>query len=154
MTDNEIIKALKICNSLHLRCGNGCPYYEVPYKNGQRCSEMMIDDALDLINRQKAEIERLERRGIFPEKGFFNLLCGALVFTKTLEEYNEFRKTIKSEAIKEFAEKLKDELQKVIWSCNVDLRAELNKTYVTNKVWSCINSLAKELTESKNDFEG
>ena len=58
MTDNEIIKALKICNSLHLRCGNGCPYYEVPYKDGKRCSEMMINDALDLINRQKAEIKQ------------------------------------------------------------------------------------------------
>ena len=62
MTDEHIIKALEICNSLHLRCGNGCPYYEVPYKDGKRCSEMMIDDTLDLINRQKAEIDILIRK--------------------------------------------------------------------------------------------
>ena len=54
-----------------------------------------------------AEIERLKKGETLSKSGFWNLLCGALVFTKTLEEYNEFRRTIKSEAIKEFAERLK-----------------------------------------------
>ena len=59
ITDEDVIKALEICNSLSRRCGDGCPYYTVPYKNGKRCSEMMIDDTLNLINRQKTVIERL-----------------------------------------------------------------------------------------------
>jgi hypothetical protein len=56
MTDNEIIKALELCGS-EFECHNGCPYYN----NGQfKCRDLSIyRDALSLINRQKAEIERL-----------------------------------------------------------------------------------------------
>ncbi len=54
MTDNEIIKALECC------CGDngcfGCPYTE---NHGCRLLRNPIKDALDLLNRQKAEIERL-----------------------------------------------------------------------------------------------
>ena len=60
MTDNEIIKALEICNSMSIRCGN-CSYYQIPHKDGKSCSEIMLDDAIDLINRQKAEIKNLNR---------------------------------------------------------------------------------------------
>ena len=87
LTGEQIVKALEICNSLDVRCGNGCPYYEVPHKNGKRCTEMMIDDTLDLIKRQKAEIEELRA------------------------DYNYLFETmphLKSEATKEFAEKLKE----------------------------------------------
>ena len=63
--------------------------------------------ALSIINCLKAEVERLQANYTLPKKGFFNLLCGALVYTETLEEYNKFRKEIKSEARKELAERLK-----------------------------------------------
>lgn len=62
MTDNEIIKALECCiDSSHfgdcfeLGCpmasADGCDSYE---------DNKLLKSALDLINRQKAEIERLE----------------------------------------------------------------------------------------------
>lgn len=51
MTDNEIIKALECCNYNNYKCDN-CPYI---YK---ACT--VYKDAIDLINRQKAEIERLK----------------------------------------------------------------------------------------------
>ena len=97
MNDNEIIKALEICNSLHLRCGNGCPYYEVPYKNGKRCSKMMIEDALDLINHQKAEIEQWKEEA----NKYQNLWCEAMMDMQTT----------KTEAIKDFAERVKNECE-------------------------------------------
>jgi hypothetical protein len=57
MTDNEIIKALECC------CGGDggkncycCPLYEV-----SPCTNALSKYALDLINRQKAEIERLQK---------------------------------------------------------------------------------------------
>ena len=55
MTDNEIIKALECCGSKGLLsfCDD-CPYCE-----GGWCINKMPKDTLDLINRQKAEIERL-----------------------------------------------------------------------------------------------
>lgn len=58
MTDNEIIKALKCCKKGNT-CSN-CPY------NGKCTDEdfndnYLLKDVIDLINRQKAEIERLQK---------------------------------------------------------------------------------------------
>lgn len=122
MTDAEVIKALEICNSLHLRCGNGCPYYEVPYKDGKRCSEMMIDDTLDLIKRiqaknkefdekliiqkglidtQKAEIERYEQL-ISNKYCVCTRVGNGLIYSESSEDYDKIIGEISSEAIKEF----------------------------------------------------
>jgi hypothetical protein len=53
LTDEEIIKALERCIDESMGCV-GCPYH------GNSCRQMDID-TLDLIHRQKAEIERLKR---------------------------------------------------------------------------------------------
>ena len=134
MTDAEIIKALEICNSLHLRCGNGCPYYEAPYKDGKRCSEMMIDDTLALINRQKAEIERLQKDG--------------LVLNKT---FMDFVNQQKAEAIKEFAERLKIELfKRALESANPNTCPnDLDSV----EVGDTIDNLVKEMTEQPVNYE-
>lgn len=105
MNDNEIIKALDCC--INCKCKE-CPCYK-NIEGEMRCTEIDEEEILDLINRQKVEIERLKKNAL-PKEGFFNLLCGALVYTKTLEEYNEFRRIIKSEVIKEFAERLKEKM--------------------------------------------
>ena len=54
MEDILIIKALECCISGKLRPCDNCPY-----RNNCRNGVAMKTDALDLINRQKAEIERL-----------------------------------------------------------------------------------------------
>ena len=54
MTDEQIIKALEICNNLKLDC-LGCAYFHDPH-----CDETLCVDALSLIKRQKAEIEKLK----------------------------------------------------------------------------------------------
>ena len=57
MTDNEIIKALECCRDL--KCS------ECPKKTNffiDDCDVQLCDEAVDLINRQKAEIEMLEAR--------------------------------------------------------------------------------------------
>ena len=83
MTDNEIIKALKCCIDEH-----SC--YECIYRLGMsaQCMTNLMRDALTLINRQKAEIEKL--------KTDFQI-----------EASNKLEKEIKTEAIKGFAERLK-----------------------------------------------
>ena len=58
LTDNEIIKALKCCNEMENMDCLQCPYYSVPY-DSDRCSKR-AQDTIDLINRQKAEIEMLK----------------------------------------------------------------------------------------------
>lgn len=102
MTDEQIVKALEICNSLSQRCGDGCPYYTVIYKNGKRCSEMMIDDTLDLIKRQQAEIEKLNK-----VKVFNFTVSGTKEIIPILFSHE---KEMKNEAVKEFAEKYKTEV--------------------------------------------
>ena len=51
-TDDDVIKALECC-AYKSTCEE-CPYYQ----QGASCLDVEVD-ALDLINRQKAEIERL-----------------------------------------------------------------------------------------------
>ena len=60
MTDKDIIKALECCQT-----GQDC--YKCEYQPSKQdrkgtvgCSLQLISNALDLINRQKAEIERLK----------------------------------------------------------------------------------------------
>ena len=60
MTDNEIIKALECC--INDKCQE-CPL------NKLFCGrEVATEYALDLINRQKAEIERLKKRLVLAEE--------------------------------------------------------------------------------------
>ena len=55
MTDNEIIKALECCVKTEFisDCAK-CEMFAID------CKDILIENALDLINRQQAEIERLE----------------------------------------------------------------------------------------------
>ena len=57
MTDEQIIKALEICKKT---TPNGC--FECPFVERfglSACKRVLSSDALDLIKRQKAEIEKL-----------------------------------------------------------------------------------------------
>ena len=54
MTDNEIIKALECCMKTEFI--SDCAKCEMLASD---CKDTLIENALDLINRQKAEIERL-----------------------------------------------------------------------------------------------
>ncbi len=55
MTDNEIIKGLECCGA-ESDCEN-CPYFKNKHHT---CGKSFNTDVLDLINRQKAEIEALQ----------------------------------------------------------------------------------------------
>ncbi len=116
LTDADIVKALECCNNCD--CG-GCPCLT---EDG--CKDIDYAEILDLINRQ-AENERLKGH---QKDGFFNLLGNCLVFSKTLKDYNDMRKGLKSEAYKEFAERLQDRCikqQGCLYAS--DIGAELNE---------------------------
>lgn len=60
MNEQDILTALKICVAVppDTSCSD-CPYNNK--SDGLRsCTDIAVGDALDLINRQKAEIERLK----------------------------------------------------------------------------------------------
>lgn len=85
MTDNDIIKALECC-----MYGHGCE--DCHYIGKGFCNDKLKRDALDLINRQQAESERLQK---------------AIKVQDIMIEQQDYKiKSAKSEAIKEFAEKI------------------------------------------------
>lgn len=109
MTDNEIIKALE--NEIHL----------VEYVDGfsaDNVSLELLQNSLELINRQQTEIERLKKYNI----------------EVTYKHYND--------GIKEFAERLKENITKSIdnyWNNNA------NGYYLAEDVLDEINILVKEM---------
>lgn len=94
-TDEEIIETLERCSK-----GGGCFRCAMAYMHSANCIRILETECLDLINRQKADIERLR----------------AKVETRTQEKlalgriYTQKLKTVKYEAHKEFAERFKSYL--------------------------------------------
>lgn len=95
MTDAEIIKALEVCVGIHNDCED-CPLLEHSQATDECMTELM-SNALDLINRQKADIEKLK-------KGW----KADVIETKNT----------KAEAIKEFAERLKEQAKNMEYKAN------------------------------------
>lgn len=90
MTDKEIIQALECCGTATC-ISNSCPYekiHDIP-----TCTTKLTRDALDLIKKQQAEVERLT----------VNMNAFGLGM-KTEKERSDNART---EAIKEFADRLK-----------------------------------------------
>lgn len=125
MTDNEIIKALEC---LHKRI--------LQSKFAEEVTEteiMGLVGALDLINRQKAEIERLKE-------------YNETLLTANVDLWNEIL-VIKSEAIKEFAERGKKTLSEFDMS-SVGI-PDYDRGYSDCKtaIEDVINDLEEEMTE-------
>lgn len=134
MTDNEIIKALECCNHNHV-WQRECFDCEYATFEGQ-CGNELIKDALALINRQKAEIERLHSMN-----------------QAKLDMLHDIRAELeiaKSEAIREFAEKLKCKLADHKFECNDKTFEEVGNWLIHKVAGDVINELVKEMTEGDN----
>lgn len=119
--DKQIIKALECCKSPVPMCDD-CPVGE-----GDMCFDFLKGYALDLINRQKAEIER---KGRIIES--YALQYG------TAADKEVFLRKVRAEAIREFAKRLKE------------------KSYIPDPYWKMsvvdeyrIDNLVKEMTEGQ-----
>lgn len=121
LTDNEIINCLNDTigkEHIGIYCSD---------KNGNYTTTIRLVDIIDLIIRLKAENEML--------KNISNNKTKALLRHDTfINELHEKLKTIKSEAIKEFAERLKEKFKK-----------DFNSSWFS--VYKPIDNLVKELTE-------
>ena len=126
ITDSEIIKALECCSSN----ATGNEYCkDCPYNFTEYCGEESAKDTLNLINRQKAEIERLE-----------NTLNDVLDRQPLLVERAE--KYAKTEAYKELAEELK--------GCCFDIDTDNINEPTVRILWDAENTIddvVKELME-------
>ena len=138
LTDNEIIKALDCCvkddEGVRGTCNKNCPLFG----RNVDCTIFLRKYALDLINRQKAEIERLTNKLEQREEMMANLgvelttMRGAansykMHYEKAQAEIEKLKtekdnliKTYKgcmTEAIKEFDKKFKEKSSSVVTSC-------------------------------------
>lgn len=132
MTDAEIIKALECCTSDEVGMCHICPL-------DGGCNgdiTILLNCSLDLINRQKEEIERLKN----------NVFCKVVINEETMrnivkEKVAEFEldiASIKAEAIKEFAERIKAEFNNVV-------KYEFDCRYYYLVSHSFIDRLAEEM---------
>lgn len=147
MNGNEVIKALECCTKNTEDC------YECPLQNKWSCDKVLGKNALDLINRQKAHIEKFEKVEHFATKTIEKQTAEIERKTTECERLEIYMdelvkqklKQVKSEAYREFAERLKEsELYMRIDFPNTECGTE---TYIV--LSEDIDNLAKELTESK-----
>ena len=123
LTDSEIIKALECCiGDTDGKDCVSCPLYAI-----DECQDELNLAALDLINRQEAEIESLIKLNKLESeidvrnyKAEHERLEKAL--RQTLTDIREAKvlvandiKTAKAEAYKEFAERLKETFPEIDW---------------------------------------
>ena len=126
MTDNEII--IDLHGSILNAKSFDCKVWSLEvYK---------LENALDLINRQKEEIERLS-------------IESETLLTQLKGAYEQIHKLnmAKSEAIKEFAERLKEEIR-----CEDDCGYHCYGCgYECKDYVIAVDNLVKEMTEVEND---
>jgi hypothetical protein len=116
MTDIDIVKALECCNKPVGK--NSCE--DCPFHHSQgRCTENMLTNALNLLNRQQAEIERLKARDERRKK----------------LNYDEGIKQLKAEAIKEVEVKIHEKLH----------QAEMHGNFEPVVTREMFDSVVKEL---------
>ena len=112
MTDSEIVKGLECCI---LGDCQGCFYGDTDQRH---CKDDLMQNALDLINRQKAEIfkEKNKNSKLRNERNRLKAEVERLTAERdamhqdviAAEEYDWQCKTAKAEAHKEFADRLKE----------------------------------------------
>lgn len=149
MTYNEIIMTLKEMAEY--------PRYSVEDK--------ILENVIDFILYQQAEIERLGKEvnlvsiqfqdlqeryeeaqtkidEFMKETAVTTLIDDAVVYTPTLEDYNKFKKKFKSEAVKEFAERIKEFMHNKFKALD-----EYEFEYITERD---IDNLVKEMVGENN----
>ena len=109
MTDNEIIKALECCNGYDCETCRALKYCDYMHPGA------LARASLDLINRQKEKIKEFDEKLVI-RRGLIDYQKAEIEQWK--EEANKYQnlwciavddiEKVKSEAIKEFAERLKE----------------------------------------------
>ena len=131
MTDNEIIKALEriaswVCDECKFH-GEMC--------DGDKCEKVVAENALNLINRQKEEVEKCKKKANTPfAKVTFDENKLKEIVSDVAKNIEFNLNLIKSEAIKEFAERLKENY------CFTDRWGKIIPK-------STVDNLVKEMTE-------
>jgi predicted RNase H-like nuclease len=147
MTDEQIIKALECCGNIVDSTCKGCVYHKT---YNASCVVLLMRDALDLFNRQKAELSKKDteidilirkKEALRDEISELKAEIERLEFDNV--HWNDWE--VKCRAIKEFWSKLKTHTRKMKSS---DFSGEFwDKAILVEDG----DNLVKEMTERKED---
>lgn len=129
MTDEEIINALK----KYIECAEGT---QIARDVGGTLVISLLQNALDIINRLQEENEELKTENQILSQKRFNIF-----------ERIEYSNKLKSKTIKEFAERLNKEAEKVEIDREGDFIEADNKIYDTVANWckTTSDNISKEM---------
>lgn len=136
MTDNEIIKSVECCARINKLGCVRCPFN----KYDTDCFRALIGNTYYLLERKKAEIEKLKQSQVIH-----------IDISEQFRKECEYEiKKAKSEAIKEFAEELKKKLIKKM-SLAFDRNCYSYKVVISYQTSpETIDDVVKEMTEGEN----
>ncbi len=141
MTDEQIIKALESCDTREW-C-NDCPL-----KDNDHCKDVLSNQSVNLINRQKAEIDELKSDLRLKTNDYNYLKAECEKIQKVSSDRTDRLintvvnlKNARSEAIKEFAERLKKKTYPFPCAIGVENAVSIRT----------IDDLVKEMVGDKND---
>lgn len=97
----------------------------------------MVKTLYDLITQQQTEIIMLRK-----ELGIGDIYKDIVVRTRTLDDYNKFKNAVKSDTIKEFAERYRKEILSMTHS---------NSFLYSGLVLSIFNNLVEEMTKEADN---
>lgn len=145
MTDEQIINALECCVRYenHMAC-RGCPFNESGVCEADGLALQKY--SLDLVKRQQAEIEVLKKAG---NKIDSLGLVAALTDQRErlIRAKNEWEREVRAEAVREFAERLKE--LSVCGTIREYSDANNISYMLEDMVSEDIDNLAKEMTEKE-----
>ena len=136
LTDEEIIKGLECCKDCSINLN-----FEIVQKIEDKNKEIL--ELIDIINSLKAEIEKLKEEVKDKERAYNDEFRLRKEWQSKCQELLKDKQTTKSETIKEFAERLKDEMR-LEDDCRYDC---MNCFYECKGYVPIIDNLVKEMTE-------
>ena len=133
MTDNEIIKALECCANCE-----SCDFEtsDCPLVEEMECRSLLAQKALDLITRQRAEIERLKEKKSKLENKIDEIYPLVMQLPNAMQQ-------AKSEAYKEFADL---SIKRI---CEQVSAPTPSKSYIVERCNQEIYNLLKEMVDEE-----
>lgn len=151
MTDNEIIKALECCVKTEFI--SDCAKCEMFAFD---CKDILIENALDLINRQKAEIERLQKHNLVVARKHYD--DGIKEFAEKVNELLERYSVIheNAEAATQDVIECDNEIIEMqsVWDVHTLIKNEMSEYEEMYRLQDNIENIAKErlLKEIEKDL--
>lgn len=149
-TDEEVIKALECCSqSGDLTKSQNKVCSPCPYADRGDCTGLLKANALALINRQNNALGREIYNSLKADEKIEHLKIELDAMRGSANSYKMHYENARAEAIKEFAEKLKETYQ----LCKFPNIVNVNARRFNERIDYCIgvvDKLAKEMTEVNN----